>query len=116
MRKFVQFLNEAGIGAPGALPPGGGPMPPPGAGGGPPPLMGGGGMMGGGMPPMPPGPGLGGPMGGGAGGDLTGKKPLQLKPLNVWEVLEKILKIDDDESDETPIKKPEKKQLKYLQS
>lgn len=94
-----RFLTEEGIGAPGALPPGGPPggaAPPMGGppGGGPP--MGGppGGGLGG-----PPGGGLGGPPGGGApgGGDLSGKKPLELKPLNVWQVLEKILGIDKDD-------------------
>ena len=71
-----------GIGAPGAMPGG---MGPPGLGG---PPMGGAPM--GGAPPMG---GLGGPPPGmGPEGGMPGQqKPLQLKPLDVWQVLERIL-------------------------
>ena len=74
--------GAGGIGAPGALPPAGGAPP-----------------MGGGMPPM--GGGMGGapPMGGmpGAPGG-GGQAPNKLKAYNVWDVLERVL---GDESDQT---------------
>jgi hypothetical protein len=116
-RKFIEkrFLIEQGIGAPGAIPggpPGGGGPPPMGGGpmGGPPPM--GGGM--GGPPPGLGGPPGGPPMGGGGpGGDMSGKKPLELKPLDVWEVLERLLGLDKEE---TPKKPPQPKQNQHLQS
>ena len=102
-REFIKkrFLIEQGIGSPGAIPVGS-PI-----GGSP------------GMPPMggPPG-GMGGPPGGmgppgGGGGDLAGKKPLELKPLDVWSVLERLLGL---EKEETKPPKLEPKQNKHLQS
>lgn len=114
-REFVEkrFLIEAGIGAPGALPPG--PGGPPGGGMPPPPPGGGMGGPPGGLGGPPP--GIGGPPGGGMGGpggDMTGKKPLELKPLNVWEVLEKILGVDEEEPS-PPKEKTQPKQMQHLQ-
>lgn len=104
MKTFWEFANllEAdalgSISSPGAMPgpaPGAGPAPslgaPPGGG---PPGMGGLPGMGGGMGgPMggPPGMGMGGPPGMGNPGGAT-TPAIQMKPLNVWDVLERILK------------------------
>jgi len=115
MKTFRQFVEQriiaeadplggpmgGGIASPGALPPGG----PPGMGGGPPmpPPPGGiGGMggMGGMSPPM------GDPMMGGGGG--TQQKPLHLEPLDVWQVLERIL--SGKEVEDKKEKKPERSQ------
>ena len=96
MKRFSDFLIEAGpplppmggssgpgLSSPGALPPGGPPM-----GGGLP--MGGPPMGGGGLGP----PGLGAPMGGmgGPGGPPAQTQPImKLKSLDVWETLESLL-------------------------
>jgi hypothetical protein len=98
MQTFIEYMSlmEQGISGPGALPggPGGGP-PGGGLGMGMPP----GGGLGG--PPMPPpmgGGGLGGPGALGPLGDpltqqspMGDKKPLELKPLDVWSVLAKLV-------------------------
>ena len=87
---FAQFLTEAPLGAPAALPPAPGGMAPP-------PM---GGAMGGGMPPPPMGGGMGmppPPMGGGMGGPMPGQPqqqgPKELKQTDVWGVLEELLGI-----------------------
>jgi hypothetical protein len=49
----------------------------------------------------------------GGGGDMSGKKPLELKPLDVWGVLERLLGLEKEE--ETP-KPPQPKQIQHLQS
>lgn len=98
MMTFNEFmqLSEApappgppggGLGAPPMNGPPGGGMPPPGP-GGPPGGAGGppGGMMGGGGP-MPPPPGGGMPGGGGEAAPVK-----QIKPVDVWSVLDEILK------------------------
>ena len=94
-KKFLEFkLHEdapmpppspaggGGIGAPGALPPAGGT----------PPM--------GGIPPMGGGMGMGvPPMGGGMPGAPTGgTAPQKLKAYNVWDVLERVLSGDGQES------------------
>lgn len=82
----------------GGAPPAGGPPPmgggPAGGLGGPPPMgggppIGGGGGMG--MPPMGGGMDMGGPPMGGAPPGDNANKQIELKPLDVWDVLNKLL-------------------------
>jgi hypothetical protein len=76
-------------GAPMGPPPGGAPMGAPGPMGGPPPMPG---PMGVGGGPPPPMPGLGGPGGMPGTGAPPSNKVMSLKPMGVWQVLDKILK------------------------
>lgn len=105
----------ANISSPAAMPPG---APPMGA-GSPPPMGGAGGMppLGGGMGPMPSlGGGMGGmppPMGGGMGGPPT--PPVQLKPITVWTVVEKILTGKGPELDKKQSGQPENNMLMSAQ-
>jgi hypothetical protein len=102
------------ISAPGAMPPG---APPMGA-GAPPPMGGMGGGMGampplggGGMPPM--GGGMAPPMGGGMGGPPT--PPVQIKPITVWTVVEKILTGKGEELDKKQSGQPQNNMLASAQ-
>jgi hypothetical protein len=119
MKTFLDFFLVleadplANISSPASMP--GGPMPP--GGGMPPPPMGGG--MGGMMPPMGGGgmpPPMGGPpMGGGMAPPAT--PPVNLKPITVWSVVEKILNGKGDELDkEEKPKQPGQQQNNMLAS
>lgn len=124
-QEYMILMEQPGIAGPGALPGGPGGMGgPPGGGFGMPP----GGL--GGAPSVPPlgGGGLGGP--GGPGplnadpmatpqGPTSNKKPMELKPLDVWGVLEQLLggkKKPEHKSEDHEPQKEVKNPLQHLET